>query len=125
MSNTQTKSRAGYIKAMWRPNAIGGTWATRQTEYEAVNDVLLSAYLDWKDMFDLKAVASKDGMLVSLYRDAGTKSHDDDVYIKTIRVRGDYIKCRRSYEGEDETADDWYETTAFIPTSTEVVPCES
>ena len=115
MSNTQTESRAGYIKAMFRPNAFSATWACRPTEYEAVTDLLMSAYYDWKSQFDLKAAAREVGMEIELYRDAGTDKHSDDQFIKTITVFGDYIEYGKRNQEE----------TAFITTSVEVLPCES
>jgi hypothetical protein len=102
------------IKAEMRI-ASGGEWVMRETEYEAVTDLIINTLHNWSHLFDVKRAAQERGVVINLYDDAGTDRHEDDTYIKTIKVVGNFV------EFYPDKNDKYNYVDGFIPESVTVL----
>ena len=73
-------------KGAWlaRVNVMGGgCWSrSHESKAEALRGLKRQLLSDWSHLFDIKA-ALKEGIKVSIYKDGGTKSWDDDEFVET------------------------------------------
>jgi hypothetical protein len=70
-------------KAMVRPMG-GGCWAIAETKGEAMRMLKRELKSTWSHLFDINAWIKSGEATCNIYEDAGTDSHEDDVYIETV-----------------------------------------
>ena len=64
----------------------GGTWQLADTKEEAVKKVVKRATEDWYGLYDIRKAQKAGELFVDIFEDAGTDSHDDDVWLEQIKA---------------------------------------
>lgn len=81
MANTNENWKGAWIA---RVNIMGGgCWfRSRDSKADALRGLRRQLKADWSGLFDIDA-ALKEGITVNVYKDAGTRSFDDDEFVET------------------------------------------
>jgi len=70
-------------KAMVNPMG-GSCWAIAETKGEAMRMLKGELKRNWSHLFDIKGWLKSGTAECNIYEDAGTDSHDDDIYLETV-----------------------------------------
>jgi hypothetical protein len=63
---------------------VGGCWQRAETKDEAVRLCVRRAIEDWSGLYDIKRAVKEGEAKVNIYKDGGTDSFDDDIYLETV-----------------------------------------
>jgi len=64
----------------------GGCWSrSHESKADALRGLRSQLKADWSHLVDIDA-ALKDGITVNVFKDGGTKSFDDDVFVETATL---------------------------------------